>query len=181
MSYKIFPHTADGDQISVSFTYVEERDAFNSAIERLRRYIEEQNILEGHVENGFEFQTTLQYEAVSCHIGAAMKILGLSLLNAFSKNSVYLAKAWLSPAKREEIIRQAGEKRIFFNYEGRSYSVGMDAYKLNNIQLPDGRNIYVDTWFNSMPPTPVAFATPITRRKDAPSAKAKLWNLRGND
>jgi hypothetical protein len=84
---KIFPYTADGDQISVSFDYDEERRAFEKVLEDLRIHIQKSGVKEGEAP-GFKFKTTLQYEVSSRHSDVIRKIFGLQTFNVWSKDSV---------------------------------------------------------------------------------------------
>ncbi len=43
---------------------------------------------------------------------------------------------------------------ITFDFEGRTYTVGIEAYKLDRIVLPDGRVLEVEGWHESYPPKP---------------------------
>lgn len=46
------------------------------------------------------------------------------------------------------------EIMILFTYEGKNYSVDLEAYDLNLIILPDGRALEAETWLESYPPKP---------------------------
>jgi hypothetical protein len=84
---KIFPQTADGDQISVSFDYAEEMRAFEEVTEAVRFHLNQSGVTEGEVP-GFKFKTTLQYEVANQHSEIIRKIFGLQTFNAWSKDSV---------------------------------------------------------------------------------------------
>jgi hypothetical protein len=84
---KIFPHTADGDQLSVSFDYDEERRAFEKVLENIRDHLEKSGVTEGEVP-GFKFDTTLQYEVANQHSDIIRKIFSLQTFNVWSKDSV---------------------------------------------------------------------------------------------
>lgn len=85
MKHKIFPRTASGDQISVTFDYVEEKDAFEAAIRDLKDHIE------NTPTKKFAFSTTLKFEVARDHSHEITQILGLRNLNCWTKCSVNIA------------------------------------------------------------------------------------------
>ncbi|MDP2598244.1 MAG: hypothetical protein Q8P49_00250 [Candidatus Liptonbacteria bacterium] len=89
MSYKLFVSTHDGDRIRIGFSYEEERDAFESAVEKIRRRVAKNDPREKEI-NDFRFDITLEMEVAREHISDIQKILGLRMLNIFSNEAVYI-------------------------------------------------------------------------------------------
>ena len=50
---------------------------------------------------------------------------------------------------------QINAMKIRFNFEGKSYQVGLEAYDTSIITLPDGRILVVSGWLESFPPIPM--------------------------
>ena len=88
MSIKIFPWTFDGDQISITFEYREEKNAFEDVIDRLRVRINKNPANERELQiSDFEFKTTLETEVSSKYFEGIRRVLGLRIFNVLSKNS----------------------------------------------------------------------------------------------
>ncbi len=52
------------------------------------------------------------------------------------------------------VVMDRPEPEIRFHYDGVNYVVGMQAYDLNKIVLPDGRVLEATGWYESYPPQP---------------------------
>ncbi len=94
--HKIFPHTHDGDQISISFDHIEEKDAFQAALEIIRAFLEstEPEEKEGGKEiwKNRKLKTTLQAEVASCKVDQLISILGVRALNVYGKDDVWIVR-----------------------------------------------------------------------------------------
>jgi hypothetical protein len=106
---KLFPRTADGDQLSLNFEYQEELDAFRGGISLLTNmafalrqkkstdqynfrkmdFPEKRNIIE--LKKGVNLLSTLQVEALRAHSMAVPKILGVNSCNVFGRDSVHMS------------------------------------------------------------------------------------------
>ncbi|NTW14486.1 MAG: hypothetical protein HGA31_05665 [Candidatus Moranbacteria bacterium] len=88
-TYKVFPELADGDQVMVEFDTSEERDAFNGAVEELRKFLKTAEDVDTRID-GFEFSTTLRYQVATSEHDLIRQIFGFRVLNIFSRDSVVI-------------------------------------------------------------------------------------------
>lgn len=109
---KIFPYTADGDQISIKFDYDQEKWAFESGVDKLRIFVKciENNkgndriqihtiklesvgyISATSIKEKGNVLTTLEMEILQKNMTSVVQILGVNVCNIISRNELYMRK-----------------------------------------------------------------------------------------
>lgn len=85
--HKLFLNTYDGDRIRLVFDEPEERTAFESVLEKIRRRVTKNSPRETPIKD-FHFDTTLEMEIAEERIDDLRKVIGLETFSIYKNDDV---------------------------------------------------------------------------------------------